>query len=111
MLGEFSWEEELYCSLDFSGGEGSSFVVSDQLGGFEGDSFKQVVDEGVHDVHGFLGDTSFGMHLLEDFVDVDREGFVSSSSGLLFFVTLGVFSFGVPYIVLLLYCLPFQIEY
>jgi hypothetical protein len=40
------------------------------------------VDEGVHDVHGLLGDSDVGVHLLEDLVDVDGEGLNSSSSGL-----------------------------
>ena len=40
-------------------------------------------DEGVHNVHGFLGDTNVGVDLLEDFIDVDREGLNSSSSGFL----------------------------
>ena len=49
------------------------------------------MDEGVHDVHGFFGDTNVGVDLLEDFVDVDREGLDSSSSG--FSVGGGFFGF------------------
>ena len=41
------------------------------------------MNERVHDVHGFLGDTNVGVHLLKDFVNVDRESLDSSSSGLL----------------------------
>ena len=41
------------------------------------------MNERVHDVHGFLGDSNVGVHLLEDLVDVDREGLDSSSSGFL----------------------------
>ena len=41
------------------------------------------MDEGVHDVHGLLGDSDVGVDLLEDLVDVDGEGLNSSSSGLL----------------------------
>ncbi len=52
-------------------------VVSDQLGGFEGDLLEDVVDEGVHDAHGLLGDTGFWVDLLEDSVDVDGEGLSS----------------------------------
>ena len=54
-------------------------VVSDKLGGLEGDLLEDVADEGVHDLHGSLGDTSLGVDLLEDSVDVDGEGFGSSS--------------------------------
>ena len=53
-------------------------VVADKLGGFEGDLFEDVADEGVHDVHGPLGDASLGVDLLEDSVDVDGEGLASS---------------------------------
>jgi hypothetical protein len=38
------------------------------------------VNEGVHDVHGFLGNTNIGVDLLEDLVDIDGEGLDSSSS-------------------------------
>jgi hypothetical protein len=41
------------------------------------------MNERVHDVHGLLGDADVGVHLLENLVDVDREGLDSSSSGLL----------------------------
>ena len=81
MPGEFSGEDELDGRLDLSGGEGSPLVEPDQLGSFGGDPVEGVVDEGVHDVHGFLGDADVGVHLLEDLVDVDREGLHSSSSG------------------------------
>ena len=49
-------------------------VVSDELGGFVGDLLEDVVDEGVHDGHGSLGDTSLWVNLLEDSVDIDGEG-------------------------------------
>jgi hypothetical protein len=38
------------------------------------------VNERVHDVHGFLGNTNVGVDLLEDLVDIDGEGLDSSSS-------------------------------
>ena len=82
MSGELSGEDELDGRLDFPGGEGSSLVEADELGSFGGDAVEGVVDEGVHDVHGLLGDTDVGVHLLEDLVDVDGEGLDSSSSGL-----------------------------
>ena len=52
------------------------------------------MDEGVHDVHGFFGDTNVGVDLLEDFVDVDREGLYSSSSSFLVSSGLGGFGLG-----------------
>ena len=81
--GELSGEDELDSGLDFPGGKGSSLVEPDELGSLSGDSVEGVVDEGVHDVHGLLGDTDVGVYLLEDLVDVDGEGLNSSSSGLL----------------------------
>ena len=90
--GEFSGEDELDSRLNFSGGESSSLVESDELGSFGGDSVEGVVDEGVHDVHGLLGDTDVGVHLLEDLVDVDGEGFNSSSSSFLVSFGSGGFS-------------------
>ena len=77
MLGELSWEDESDSRLDFSGGEGGSLVVGDELGGFTGEFTEDVVNEGVHDGHGSLGDTGLWVNLLEDSVDVDGEGFGS----------------------------------
>ncbi len=49
------------------------------------------MDEGVHDVHSFLGDTDVRVYLFQYFIDVDREGLDSSSSG--FSVGSGFFGF------------------
>ncbi len=79
--GEFSGEDELDSWLDLTGRECSSFVESNELWTFSGDSVESVVDERVHDVHGLFGDSDVGVDLLKDFVDIDREGLNSSSSG------------------------------
>jgi len=81
--GEFSWEDELDSWLDLTRWESSSLVESNELWSFSGDSVESVVDERVHDVHGFLWDSDVWVDLLEDLVDVDWEGFNSSSSGFL----------------------------
>ena len=52
-------------------------VVSNELGGLGGDLLEDIVDEGVHDGHGSLGDTGLWVNLLQDSVDVDGEGFDS----------------------------------
>ena len=75
--GELTGEDESDGGLDFTAGESLSLVVSDESGGFTGDSLENVVDERVHDGHGLLGDTGLGVDLLEDSVDVDGEGFDS----------------------------------
>ena len=49
-------------------------IISDELGGFGSDLLEDVVDEGVHDGHGSLGDTGLWVNLLQDSVDVDGEG-------------------------------------
>jgi len=77
VLGELSGQEEADGGLHLSAGEGVLLVVSDELGGLEGDLLEDVVDEGVHDAHGPLGDAGLGVDLLEHSVDVDGEGFGS----------------------------------
>jgi len=74
VLGEFSGEEESDGGLDLSGGESVLLVVADEAGGLASDLFEDVVDEGVHDAHGLLGDAGLGVNLLEDTVDVHGEG-------------------------------------
>ena len=81
MLSELTGEEETDGGLDFAGGESVLLVVSDEAGGLGGALLEDVVDEGVHDAHGLLGDTGLGVDLLEDSVDVDGEGLGSSLSG------------------------------
>ena len=82
VLGELTGEEESDGGLDLAGGESVLLVVSDKSGGLVGDLLEDVVDEGVHDGHGSLGDAGLGVNLLEDSVDVDGEslGSLSSSS-------------------------------
>ena len=86
---EFSGEDELDSRLNFSGRESSSFVESNELWAFSGNSVESIMNEWVHDVHGLLWDTNVGVYLLEDLVDVDGEGLNSSSSG--FLVSFGGF--------------------
>ena len=52
-------------------------IISDELGGLGGDLLEDIVDEGVHDGHGSLGDTGLWVNLLQNSVDVDGEGFGS----------------------------------
>ena len=81
MLGELTGEEEADGGLHFPGGEGVLLVVADEAGGLGGDLLEDVVDEGVHDGHGLLGDTELGVDLLEDSVDVHREGLATAAAG------------------------------
>ena len=81
MLGELTGEEEADGGLDLAGGESVLLVVSDESGTLSGDLLEDIVDEGVHDGHGSLGDSSLWVHLLENSVDVDGESFGSLSLG------------------------------
>lgn len=76
VLGQLSGEQESHSSLDFPTGDGAPLVVVCQARGFGSDSLKDVVDEGVHDRHGFGRNTSVGVNLFQDFVNVDSEGFL-----------------------------------
>merc|ERR1712115_737989 len=58
------------------GGDGGPLVVVGQTGSLGSDTFEDIVDERVHDAHGLGGDTSVGVDLLEDLVDVDGVGFL-----------------------------------
>ena len=75
MLGQLSREKQTHSGLDFSAGDGGTLVVVGETAGLSGDSLKDVVHERVHDGHGLGGDTGVGVHLLQDFVDVDGVGF------------------------------------
>ena len=79
MLSELTWEQESDGGLDLTGGESVLLVVSDKSAGLSGDLLEDVVDEGVHDGHGSLGDSGLWVDLLEDSVDVDGEGLGSLS--------------------------------
>jgi len=82
MLGKFTGEDQTDSGLDFSGGEGSALVNAGKATSFGGNAVESVVDERVHDGHGALRDTSLGVDLLENFVDVRAIGFSSFDSPL-----------------------------
>ena len=84
MFGQLSGEQESHGSLDFPTGDGAPLVVVGKARRFGSDSLKDIVDEGVHDRHGFAGNTSVGVNLLQDFVDVNSEGFLPALLPLLF---------------------------
>jgi len=52
--------------LDLPRRDGGLLVVGSELGGLGGDALEDVVDEGVQDRHGAVGDTGVGVNLLED---------------------------------------------
>ena len=80
VLGQLTGEGEADSRLDLAGGQGGLLRVAGQLAGLGGEAVEDVTDEGVQDGHATLGDTSVGVHLLEDLVDV---GAIALHAGLL----------------------------
>ena len=80
VLGKLSGKDETNSSLNFTRSDSGLLVVASEFGGLDGDLLEDVVDERVHDGHSLGGDTSIGVDLLEDLVDVDL---VSLGFGLL----------------------------
>ena len=83
MLGQLSGQEQTDSSLDFPRGDGRFLVVVGQTRSFTGNTFEDIVDEGVHDAHCFAGNSSVGVNLLQNFVNVDGIAFFTFGSSLL----------------------------
>lgn len=69
MFGKLTRKDETNGSLNFARCDGLAFVGAGEVSGFNGDSFKNVIHEGIHNVHGFLGDSDVVVNLLEYLVD------------------------------------------
>ena len=52
--------------LDLPGRDGGLLVVCSELGGLSRNALEDIVDEGVQDGHGAVGDTGIWVNLLED---------------------------------------------
>ena len=63
-----------------------------KAGSFGGDALEDVVDERVHDAHGFAGNSSVRVNLFQHLVDVDSITFLSLSSPLLLAINIGLFA-------------------
>jgi hypothetical protein len=66
VLGQLAREDQADRSLDFSGRDGGLLVVGREFGGLGSDALEDVIDKRVQDGHGTVGDTSIGVHLLEN---------------------------------------------
>ncbi|GFY58410.1 histone H2B [Trichonephila inaurata madagascariensis] len=76
VLCEFTGKQKSDGRLNFPTGDGAPLVVVSQTGRFGGDALENIVDEGIHDGHGFAGNSSVGVDLFQDFVDVNGERFL-----------------------------------
>ena len=83
VFGQLAGEKETDSCLDLPGGDGRFPVVVSQTGSLASDTLEDVIDKGVHNVHGLAGNTSVGMNLLHHLVDVDRITFFPPPSSLL----------------------------
>ena len=80
MLCEFSWKDEFARRLDVASRHGLFLAVLAETSSFRSNLLEGVVHKGIQDGHSFLGDSNLRVDLLQDFVDVDVEGFISFAS-------------------------------
>ena len=74
MLGKLTREHKTNSGLDLARAQGGLLVVGRELSSLSSNALEDVVDEGVHDGHSLLADSSVRVHLLEDLVDVRGVG-------------------------------------
>ena len=55
--------------MDFPGGDGGPLVVVGQFGSLGSDTLEEIIHKGVHDAHGFGGDTGVGVDLFQHLKD------------------------------------------
>ena len=89
VFSQFTGQKQPDSSLDLARADGRLLVVVGKAGSFGGDALEDVVNERVHDAHGFAGDTSVRVNLLQHLVDVDSIAFPSLSSPLLLSISNG----------------------
>lgn len=83
VLCQLTGQDQTDRGLDLAGGDGGLLVVGSQLGSLGGNALEDVVDKRVQDGHGTVGDTSVGVDLLQDSVDVRRVGLLAGLGALL----------------------------
>jgi hypothetical protein len=83
VLGQFAREDETNGGLDLAGRDRALLVICRQLGSFRGNTFEDIVDEGVEDGHGTVRDTGVRVNLLENFVNIGAVGLLAGLGSLL----------------------------
>ena len=81
---QFTWQQESHRRLNFSARDCRSTIVNGQSRRLGCDSLEDVVDERVHDAHGFRGDASVWVNLLQHFVNVHGIGLLPLLSAFAF---------------------------
>ena len=69
VLGELSREDEADGSLDFARSDGLTLVGASKATGLNGDTLEDIIDEGIHNVHSALRNSSIVVNLLQNLVD------------------------------------------
>ena len=86
VLSQFTWQQQTNGGLYLAAADGRTLVVVRKTRRLAGYSLEHVVDERVHDAHGFAGNSSIRMNLLKHLVDVDAKALLPFRSPLLFAV-------------------------
>ncbi len=89
VLSQLTGQQETNSSLNLPTGDCWSLVVVSQSWWFWCNTFKDVIDETVHDWHCFGWDSSIRMYLLQHFVDVDSVRFLPTCLPFLLLISLG----------------------
>merc|ERR1719186_1328391 len=71
MLSKLSGKEKPHGSLNLTGSNGGPLVVVSKTARFCSNTLEQIVNERIHNAHGFGGHAGVGVDLLQDLVDVD----------------------------------------
>ena len=90
VFGQFTGQKQPDGGLDLAGADGRFLVVVSKAGSFGSDALEDVVNKRIHDAHGFAGDTSVRVNLLQHLVDVDSIAFLSLSPSLLLSISRGL---------------------
>ena len=88
VLDEITRKEELDCGLDLTGGDGGLLVAVSKTTGLGSDPLKQINVHGGEDAHGLGMETSVGVDLLQNPLDVDGVGLLPPPSLLLLLFSL-----------------------
>jgi len=89
VLGKFTGKDETDRGLDLAGRDRALLVVRGELGSFRGDALEDIIHKRVEDGHGTVGNTSVGVDLLEDLVNVGAVGLLAGLGALLLAFTGG----------------------